>query len=400
MPGGTLRPLRGMKRTAINRNLLLKRGEIFFEIPETGIGTDTGKIKMGDGKTLYEDLPYFMDPATNGGTSIYANNAGSATNASTSEYAIRATNANTASYSNNSGTANYSKNASTATNASTSNYSKNAGTALYSAKAYSATNASTSTYSTKTATDTALSTTSTNPVQNKVVATEIGALKQSFQDGCNTISNKITELGVSTATNSSPIIIANNIEILANNKYNEGVENGGSAKTIQGTIPRDYIGIDTYTIYISNFRVDCNFIPDLIIVFWGTIAGYHAKTLYYINIADNMYHSTISYTNAYASSGGNYGVSVGDLSDSREEVVLYNSYSDKANGGIGISAIQYDDAHIAIYDTTVVLGTCYTTKYGDTIYCSNFTMDAARGSYNIDTWINICGLPTYKIIKF
>ena len=192
-----LKPRRGRKSTAIAQNLLLKRGEIFFEIPESGIGTGMGKVKMGDGSKNYNQLPYFIDPTASAST---------------------ATNAGTANYSNNSGTANYSKNASTA------NYSTSAGSATNASTANYSKNASTSTYSTKTATDTALSTTSTNPVQNKVVAAEIGALKQSFQDGCNTISNKITELGVSTATNSSPIIIANNIEILANNKYNEGVK--------------------------------------------------------------------------------------------------------------------------------------------------------------------------------
>lgn len=39
----------------------LKAGEMFFECPESGIGTGTGKIKMGDGVSDYEDLPYFLD---------------------------------------------------------------------------------------------------------------------------------------------------------------------------------------------------------------------------------------------------------------------------------------------------------------------------------------------------
>ena len=57
-----LRPRRGKKSTAISQltsSNPLKRGEIFFEVPDTGVGTGGGKIKMGDGTTAYSDLPYF-----------------------------------------------------------------------------------------------------------------------------------------------------------------------------------------------------------------------------------------------------------------------------------------------------------------------------------------------------
>ena len=39
----------------------LARGEIFFEVPDTGAGTGKGKIKMGDGIHDYSDLPYFIE---------------------------------------------------------------------------------------------------------------------------------------------------------------------------------------------------------------------------------------------------------------------------------------------------------------------------------------------------
>lgn len=58
-----LRPRRGKKATAVSQltaSAPLKRGEIFFEVPDTGVGTGTGKIKMGDGTTAYDALPYFM----------------------------------------------------------------------------------------------------------------------------------------------------------------------------------------------------------------------------------------------------------------------------------------------------------------------------------------------------
>ena len=62
-----LRPRRGKKATAVAQltaSAPLKRGEIFFEVPDTGVGTGTGKIKMGDGTTAYASLPYFMEQPT------------------------------------------------------------------------------------------------------------------------------------------------------------------------------------------------------------------------------------------------------------------------------------------------------------------------------------------------
>lgn len=56
-----LRPKRGKKSTAIAQKLILKRGEVFFEVPNAGVGKGTGKIKIGDGTTVYEDLPYFLE---------------------------------------------------------------------------------------------------------------------------------------------------------------------------------------------------------------------------------------------------------------------------------------------------------------------------------------------------
>ena len=57
-----LKPKRGRRSTAEEQNFILKRGEIFFECPETGQGTGTGRIKVGDGTTAYTSLPYFLDP--------------------------------------------------------------------------------------------------------------------------------------------------------------------------------------------------------------------------------------------------------------------------------------------------------------------------------------------------
>ena len=54
-----LRPKRAKKATATSQAIILKRGEIFFEVPTGGVGTGIGKIKMGDGTTTYSSLPYF-----------------------------------------------------------------------------------------------------------------------------------------------------------------------------------------------------------------------------------------------------------------------------------------------------------------------------------------------------
>ena len=59
-----LRPRRGKNATAISQlgsSAPLKRGEVFFEVPDAGVGTGLGKIKMGDGSTAYANLPYFLE---------------------------------------------------------------------------------------------------------------------------------------------------------------------------------------------------------------------------------------------------------------------------------------------------------------------------------------------------
>ena len=141
-----LRPRRGKKATAEAQNIILKRGEVFFETPTTGVGTGIGKIKIGDGTSTYSNLPYFLEQG--------------------SQISV----------------------------------------------------------------DTALSTSSTNPVQNKIVTTKINELdttissiQTSFQNGCSTIANAITANGVSTASTASPNTMATNINTVATNKYNAGV---------------------------------------------------------------------------------------------------------------------------------------------------------------------------------
>lgn len=56
-----LKPKRGKRSTAIGENIKLENGEIFFEMPEAGVGKGAGNIKFGDGTTLYRELPYFFN---------------------------------------------------------------------------------------------------------------------------------------------------------------------------------------------------------------------------------------------------------------------------------------------------------------------------------------------------
>lgn len=64
----------------------------------------------------------------------------------------------------------------------------------------------------KTIVDSALSKTSQNPVQNKVIATEIETLKKSGSDSKKNVANAITGMGVPTATDADFSEIVENIE--------------------------------------------------------------------------------------------------------------------------------------------------------------------------------------------
>lgn len=58
-----LRPRRGTASQWRNANTLLNEGELGIEVPETGVGTGKSKIKIGDGYTRWNDLPYAVDYA-------------------------------------------------------------------------------------------------------------------------------------------------------------------------------------------------------------------------------------------------------------------------------------------------------------------------------------------------
>ena len=56
-----IRPRRGTANQWSNANPILSEGEIGIEVPSTGVGTGTVKIKFGDGSSHWNALPYGLD---------------------------------------------------------------------------------------------------------------------------------------------------------------------------------------------------------------------------------------------------------------------------------------------------------------------------------------------------
>ena len=56
-----IRPRRGTANQWSNANPILAEGEIGIEVPSTGVGTGTVKIKFGDGSSHWNDLHYGID---------------------------------------------------------------------------------------------------------------------------------------------------------------------------------------------------------------------------------------------------------------------------------------------------------------------------------------------------
>ena len=62
-----LLPHRGSKTkmtSGSGKDIILQSGELFIEYPDTGVGTGTCKIKIGDGVTAYSGLPYAISADT------------------------------------------------------------------------------------------------------------------------------------------------------------------------------------------------------------------------------------------------------------------------------------------------------------------------------------------------
>ena len=62
-----LKPRRGKKSTmaGTKASTVLAAGELFVEVPDTGVGKGASKIKIGDGSTAYSSLPYALGDTSN-----------------------------------------------------------------------------------------------------------------------------------------------------------------------------------------------------------------------------------------------------------------------------------------------------------------------------------------------
>ena len=105
----------------------------------------------------------------------------------------------------------------------------------------------------KTIVDSALDTSSENPVQNKVIAVEINTLKKSVSDGKTLVANAITEKGVDTAADATFAVMAENIgriETGGGELHGAIISVSTEEETLIGkevTLSKDEIIIDTKT---------------------------------------------------------------------------------------------------------------------------------------------------------
>lgn len=128
---------------------------------------------------------------------------------------------------------------------------------------------------------------------------EYNNIKQSFQDGCNTLVSKCTELGVTPISN-SPIDIAQAIEDIYDNRYNEGYEDGKADSPIssgslvasfKGSHYHDYTDTGSQS---GSVDFDCSRI-------WVSCAGFTNH-----NAVLQVYGSSSSLHSISLNSNGNY----------------------------------------------------------------------------------------------
>ena len=112
---------------------------------------------------------------------------------------------------------------------------------------------------------------------NKEITNTIGEMKDSFQDGCDTIVSGITAKGVTPASN-SPADIVTAIDTLSNNKYNDGVN---ATKVGNATVSQVLTG-KTFTnasgVGLTGTMADNGAVAGTITTSGGTYtvpAGYH-----------------------------------------------------------------------------------------------------------------------------
>lgn len=111
--------------------------------------------------------------------------------------------------------------------------------------------------------DTALSDTSTNPVQNKVVKEYMDTLKKSVSDGKTKVANAITDKGVDTATDATFDVMAENISKIDTEAHGATLSVVTSdkelfGKTVTLTLKDGSTGSQRKTVFSSNGK--CSFV--------------------------------------------------------------------------------------------------------------------------------------------
>lgn len=111
--------------------------------------------------------------------------------------------------------------------------------------------------------DSAMSDTSTNPVQNKVVKEYMDALKKSVSDGKTKVANAITGKGVKTATDATFDVLAENISKIDTELHGATLSVVTSdtelfGKTVTLTLKEGSVGTQRKTVFSSNGK--CSFV--------------------------------------------------------------------------------------------------------------------------------------------
>lgn len=173
------------------------------------------------------------------------------------------------------------------------------------------------------------------------LSSDLSGVKQSFQDGCNTLVSKCTSLGV-TPNSNSPTDISNAMQTIANNQwsagntngwntghsqgYNEGYNAGYSAGQSAGTAGYSFTsriagGIQRSTVYFPLQRVSS------VTVYGSTINQYPCIE---IKIAGELVYSRYSAYDSHSIpnitrsvSGGNVQVDVWGINNQHTAIDLY-----------------------------------------------------------------------------
>ena len=140
---------------------------------------------------------------------------------------------------------------------------------------------------TKVTIDSALSSTSTNPVQNRVMSsaldainTEITAIKKSVSDGKSAVASAITAQGVNTATDTDFSTMASNITTLSANRYQAGVNatkvgTAVAANVLTGKTFTNASSVGVTGTMTDNGAVSKTFTPSTSIQSYTVPTGYH-----------------------------------------------------------------------------------------------------------------------------